>query len=208
MRPVGREVGPLLRQSLTLTDRGYIMVLGPTEYIDADAHHAIEGEPRQIRSDIVDYVNNHIEGRAVMMERWPNRKGEPHSHKFDRILEEAPVSAFLIYWPLGAKLHGLEFELGMLVQKNKYLDFPGERIYILQERGLLDDKGLAAEGEASVTEVVGMNEKGNRTRYHDDIYALGAKVRVWDTQESLLRHVSEVKLEVHDLPAWNWARVA
>lgn len=205
--PPSKELAPSFKLRETRAEAGAIMLLGPSEYLDPLAEHEIPGKPVDVRESLVDYITGHCEGRAVMMELTTQRTGESNTDLFDRILDQSPVTAFIVYWPLGCKLLGVEWELGMLVQKFRYEKFPPGRVYILQQKGILNDANLEKEGEDDcLTEVVATDEKGNRTRYHEDLYKFGCKVRIWDSKESLLRHVSEVVNETRSLQAWNWQK--
>lgn len=182
---------------------GQIMVLGPSEYHVPDDVHVIETEPRRVRADLSAYLRDFAQDRATVMEEWTGHPGETQTELFERILHEAPVRAFIVYWPLGAKLLGLEWELGILTQKFHYAGFPPERVYVLAESGILADN--PQDGTATV---VAIDEGGNRTRYHQDLFGDACKLRLWDNQESLLRHCSEVSLETKALRRWNWDYVS
>lgn len=187
-----------LQAKQELDKKGSIMVLGPSEYWQPDATHVME-EPLKIRRGLVKYLRDHAEASATLMEEWKSAKGENSTELFERILREAGVGAFVVYWPLGAKLHGLDWEFGILVQKFMHFGFPPDRVYLLVERDTLRD-----DAETGLTVVEANDEKGNRTRYHHDLLDFGCRIRVWDDPESLLRHTSEVALENPLLKSWNW----
>jgi len=175
------------------------MVLGPSEYRNPDATHVMEA-PLEIRRQLVGYLRDLAHARATLMEEWTAKREEKNTELFERILHEAGVGAFLVYWPLDARLHGLEWELGILAQKFMHFGFPPDRVYLLIERDVLQD-----DSAAGTTVVDAHEEQGNRTRYHHDLLDFGCRVRIWDEPESLLRHASEVALEQPTLRAWNWA---
>lgn len=187
-----------LQAKQELAKKGSIMVLGPSEYWEPRATHVME-EPLKIRGGLVKYLRDHAEVSATFMEDWKQAKGENSTELFERILREASVGAFIVYWPLGAKLHGLDWEFGILVQKFMHFGFPPDRVYLLVERDIFQD-----DPENGLTVVEAHDEKGNRTRYHHDLLDFGCRVRIWDDAESLLRHASEVALENPLLKSWNW----
>lgn len=121
------------------------------------------------------------------MEDKQARPGEPHTRRFFRIIQERYVQTFLVYWPLGARLHGLDKEFGHLTEWIERGHLLPEQVFVLTESGRLEDD--------PETGVMSINEPGNRTRWYEDFYAYGCPIRVWDNERSLFLHALGVLVE-------------
>lgn len=154
------------------------MVLGPSVWLDGDrVASSVPDEPLETRRRIARALRAR-DLDAFLMEDEEQEEGEPNTALFRRLVKEKDVQRFLVYWPLGARLHGLEVEAGALLQWLENGILEPAQVYLLVERGVVD------EGEVSA-----LSEPGNRTRYHEDFEGYEVRIRVWDDAYSLSQHV-------------------
>jgi hypothetical protein len=88
------------------------LILGPSRW-DEDSHTEVPSwlqrrasedttSPLGARRGIATYLRD-LGVEAVLMEDWPQRSGELRSTRFLRVIREAAVAYFLVYWPRGAR---------------------------------------------------------------------------------------------------------
>lgn len=124
---------------------------------------------------------------TVLMEDEKRKPGEAHFDLFLRLVEERQVATFVIFWPIGARLHGLEVELGYLLSRLSDGTLSPEDVYLLAE-----ERTLGVDERASM---LAWSEPGNRTRYHQDLVAHGCPIRRWSDPSSLLAQAAAIGLE-------------
>ena len=116
---------------------------------------------------------------ATMMEQEGHRKrpGDDFSGLFDRITREMGVDRYLVYWPHGANLLGLAWELRHLRDEMKAGRLTPEQVHLFTEGtvGHFDVEGGAFS----------FSEKHNRTWYFDDPLSQGCTPRPWTSYEEL-----------------------
>jgi hypothetical protein len=169
-----------------------IFVLGPSEWLKPrrKPFSAVSENPLDARRGLAKLIGKHGIS-AVVMEDEPEQPGEAAVRKFRRILMGRKVGTILVFWPLGAKLHGLEVEIGFLLKALTEDAIAPDRIVILCERQVM---AISSEG------VLSLNEPGNRTRYHQDLIDLGCPVRRWTSVKGLIAQVANICHE-HSLGA-------
>jgi hypothetical protein len=162
------------------------LILGPSRW-DEDSHTEVPNwlqrrasedttSPLGARRGIATYLRD-LGVDAVLMENWPERAGELRSTRFLRVIREAAVASFLVYWPRGARLHGVTWELSKLETRVRSGKLARRRVRLLAEAGVIDlDE---ASGEAEFTEA------GNRTTYYQDLVQLGCPIHMWSDYEHL-----------------------
>lgn len=169
------------------------MVLGPSVWLDDDrvASQAPD-DPLEMRRRIATALRAR-DLDAFLMEDEEQRDGESNTAFFRRLVTERAVQRFLVYWPLGARLHGLDVEAGGILQWLERGVLEPDRIYLIVERGVVDDGPVSA-----------LSEPGNRTRYHEDFERYEVRIRVWDDPYSLRQHLFWFAIETQDAPSSPW----
>src|SRR5579885_3652959 len=105
--------------------------------------------------------------------------------KLNRLVRERDVRSFVLLWPLGARLHGLEVELGFLLTHLYGGTLRPSDVCI-----------LAGVGTFGVEDgVISLSEPGNRTRYHQDLVDLGCPVARWRDSKSLFLRAATIALD-------------
>lgn len=169
-----------------------VIVLGPSRWLeDAPEASCLEETPLAARERVADTLLS-MGCEATLMEDHDRRPSEEHFDLLLRVLDEQDARTFLVLWLLGARLHGLEVELGYLLTELSADRLAPEDVYLLAEKG-----NVGVDGESGT---VAWSEPGNRTRYHEDLVALGCPVRRWRTERGLLSQARAVGLE--HLTAW------
>lgn len=164
-----------------------IMVLGPSRWVERAQEGAdLEITPLEAREQVVSSLRR-MGCEATLTEAHDRRAGEEHFDLFLRIVEEENVRTYLVFWPLGARLHGLEVELGHLLTEVKGGRLDPENIYLLAEE--------RAAGIDAGDGTVAWSEPGKRTRYHEDLVAMGCPIRRWRTETGMLAQVRAIGLE-------------
>jgi hypothetical protein len=140
---------------------GSIIVLGPSRWLASAKRRAT---PLATRQNIVRLLQERGI-QATLVEKHEKAPDEDDFNLFQRVLRENEVRTFLIYWPLGARLHGLDVEIGHLLTRMEEGSLHSEDIYLLVEATALPvDPGKGA---------IAWSEPGNRTRYHAALIARG-----------------------------------
>ncbi|MCI4366543.1 MAG: hypothetical protein L3K08_02195 [Thermoplasmata archaeon] len=111
------------------------------------------------------------------MEDWIEKEGETRSGRFLRVVREARVTSYLVYWPKGGRLHGLTWELSKLESDVRDGRLDRRRIRLLAEEGVMEVDEATGEGS--------FVEEGNRTTYYQDLLDLGCPIHVWPDYEHL-----------------------
>lgn len=164
-----------------------VFVLGPSVWVDpGNVQSTLANKPLETRQELAE-LGQRFGVDAFMMEGQPVRDGEIHSDLFRRLVVEKDVQSFLILLPLGCRLLGLEKELGALLEWISQGWLEPDRLFVLAEAALWDDSDDGAMGA--------LNEPGNRTRYHEDLVSIDARIRLWDDRESLDAHAINVFAE-------------
>ena len=172
-----------------------IFVLGPSGWLDAERVSSRIGDrPKLVRENLTKMLGK-FGLNAIMMEDHAAKPKETNTALFTRLIQEHHVEAFLVYWPLGAKLLGAEKEFGDLLRWLHDGILDPSQVFLLVEKPVLDDDGHGTTA---------LNEKGNRTRYHDDFAAYEVRIRAWDDGDALAGHTVAVAWEVEGRPATKW----
>ncbi|MGQ0535088.1 MAG: hypothetical protein ACT4PT_03345 [Methanobacteriota archaeon] len=158
-----------------------VLVLGPTKWIDdRDPSRVLNGAPLEIRRAIAGRIRE-IGIVAIVLEDQAKRDDEDNFAFFLRLIDENDVGSFLVFWPFGARLHGLDVEIGHLLTRLSDGSLEPDDVYVLAEKRALDIE--AKDG------ALAWSEPGNRTRYHEDLVARGCQIRRWSTPASLWANV-------------------
>lgn len=111
------------------------------------------------------------------MEDWAKGPRELHTGLFRRVEREAKVTDYLVYWPLGGHLHGLDWELNHLTELVMDEKLRARAVHHFPESGVVERSPLTLKHQ--------FVEGRNRTRYYEDLVALGCPVRVWENYDEL-----------------------
>lgn len=163
-----------------------MIVLGPSRWQTHITHPVLDQDPLQVRSRLA-AIARHLGASALLMEELEPRTDEDNFAFFTRIIEELDIASFILFWPLGARLHGLDVEIGHILTQLEEDRLSVEDIYVLAEKRIIDIE--AKDG------VIAWSEPGNRTRYHEDLIARGCPVRRWGSKQSLAAHMAATTLE-------------
>ena len=114
---------------------------------------------------------------ATIMEDWPSQGHEGPSAKFRRIEQEAQITHYVVFWPLGGRLHGLVWELSDLAHRIMDGKLDRRAVHLFVQRGVADWD--------HVTEGYIFSETENRTEYFGDLLRLRCPVFVWEDYSEL-----------------------
>jgi hypothetical protein len=115
---------------------------------------------------------------ATVMEDWPSQGHEGPSAKFRRIEQEAHITHYVVFWPLGGRLHGLIWELSDLAHRMMDKKLERRAVNLFVQRGVIDWD--------HITEGYIFSEKENRTAYFGDLLGLKCPILVWDDYSDLI----------------------
>jgi len=124
--------------------------------------------------------------RATALELHHDRSQESPVDKLLRIVHEAGIERFAIYWPYGAVRPALDVEIGWLLHALQRKEIPGENIGIFYE---WDPEGRQAAHEREIPGgrvVFESLERGRRTTYYQSLVDWGAIPIPWSSYEDLL----------------------
>lgn len=156
-----------------------VLILGPSRW-DRGLHtelpnwlvRRLAGEPPSplgARRGIATFLRD-LSVSAVVMEDWPEKKGESRSGRFSRVVREAGVASYLVYWPKGGRLRGLTWEPSRLASAVGDARLDRRRVRLPAEEGVIElDE---ATGEAEFVEA------GNRSTYYQDLVDLGCPIHI------------------------------
>jgi hypothetical protein len=162
------------------------LILGPSRW-DREDHSEVPSwlvrrsfgdtsSPLGVRRGVATFLRD--QGmNAVVMEDWPEKIRERNSVRFFRVIREAGVSAFLVYWPRGSRLHGITWELSKLESRIRTGHLDRRRVRLLVEEGVASLDVATGEGE--------FVEEGNRTAYYQDLLDLRCPIHVWADYDQL-----------------------
>lgn len=85
---------------------GTIMVLGPSRWRESAGHSFLRGTPLEIRRGLASQMCEDG-ATAFVMENHEPAESEDNFGFFKRLVDEHRVAKFVLFWPLGARLHGL-----------------------------------------------------------------------------------------------------
>lgn len=173
------------------------MVLGPSKWLDPERVRSnLSESPLVIRRQLSDLCAS-WGLHSFLMEDHEKEKGESNTALFTRIIKENDVRHFLVFWPIGARLLGLEKEAGDLLRWLNDERLAPSQVYLLVEKTMADDD--ESEGMGA------LNEPQNRTRYHTDFLSYEVPVRFWDDMDSLFSHTVAFAAEaqLNDAPKWH-----
>ena len=162
------------------------LILGPSRW-DRNTHSGLPGwlvrrasedrsSPLGVRRGIATFLRD-LNVSALVMEDWPEKKGESRSNRFLRVAREARVTTFLVFWPRGGRLHGLTWELSKLESDVRDGRLDRRHVRLLVEEGVMTVD--EATGEATFVEV------GNRTTYYQDLVDLRCPIHLWPDYDHL-----------------------
>ena len=165
-----------------MTSKPHVVILGPSK------DHAGKTWPIELRLRLLKALAR-MRCPAVVMERVPDLEGENPARKFDRILRDWNVRTFLIVWPKGCRLNGLDVELGWLLNElvNERLD-PRDVQLVTQ----VDHLKVKDDGDEGTW---AMGETGNRTRYYAALVDEGCTIRRYETLADMSRNANAAALE-------------
>lgn len=164
-----------------------IIVLGPSRWTDeGDEARSFEVSPLEVRRAIVERLEA-LGTPALILEDQKMREEEDNFEFFVRVLDHADIQTFVLFWPVGARLHGLEVEIGHLLTRMEDGKLEPGAVYVLAEK-----RNLGVEEKEAV---LAWKEPGNRTWYHEDIIARDCPVRRWTSPRSLWGHVGSIAWE-------------
>lgn len=165
---------------------GAMMLLGPSRWQTHITHPILDQDPLQVRKRLAAIARS-LGAPALLMEEQEPRPEEDNFAFFARIIQRWNVTSFILFWPLGARLHGLDVEIGHILTRLEEDDLSVEDVYLLAEKRIIDID--AKDG------IIAWSEPGNRTRYHEDLIARGCPVRRWESKQSLAAHMAAITLE-------------
>jgi hypothetical protein len=157
----------------------HVLVLGPSRDREGDDW------PLRLRLRVEKELLHRMRCPAVVMERVPAVEGENSARKFARILRDWDVRTFLVVWPKGCRLNGLDFELGWLANEVVHGRLDARNVVLATQR----DNARVVDG------VWALSEPGNRTRYYEALIDEGCTIRAFRTQIDLRRNVTATALE-------------
>jgi hypothetical protein len=134
--------------------------------------------PLEMRRILVRVLTSHG-FEAVIFEDWAKRSKESHTHAFRRLLRSRPIRSYLIIWPRGASLLGLNWEFGILADRVESGRINPRRIVLLLEQGV-----ARRDLESGI---LSLGETGNRTRYFEDLLTWGCPISIWSGFSDLCR---------------------
>ena len=108
------------------------------------------------------------------MEDEADRDAEGMVGKFERLLRSG-VTAVLLYWPPLAKMQTTYDELLLLSERRTLLRQQGISIWAVHHVGVAE----IASG------VFRIKEKGNRSRYLEDVARIGIQPLAWESEDEL-----------------------
>jgi len=167
-----------------------IMFLGPTKLKEQDA-----GQQQSIlrtfpdllavRRELRDQVVRSRGIPCIVMEDFPDRP--KHTDKFLGLIAEHNVDSIFIIWPYGSIHNGMDIELGHILGWLATKRWSPDAITIFTEHGV-----VTTDAE---DHIIGHGEKGNRSRYYDDLLAYGVPYFHWRTLVGLHRQVFAACIE-------------
>jgi hypothetical protein len=165
-----------------MPSKPHVVILGPSK------DHAGQGWPLELRSRVLKALSR-MKCPAVVMEHVPDLEGENAARKFDRIIRDWNVRAFLVIWPKGCRLNGLDIELGWILKElvSEHLD-PRDVQLVTQ----VDHIKIKDEGDEGTW---AMSETGNRTRYYAALVDEGCTIRRYASLADMNRNVNAAGLE-------------
>lgn len=157
-----------------------VLILGPTGW-KGGSHPTgrLSEKPIEVRRRLRKILAPDVSD-ALLMEDFSKEEDETNWGLFRRIISSQGVTDFIVFWPFGAKLHGLTHELGYLLTKLDAGDLSPGSVHLFVERKNLQIDWM--DGGISIT------EKGNRTRYHLDLVDYGCEFRRWGSESGLLEN--------------------
>lgn len=118
---------------------------------------------------------------AVLMEEDPRGRREPHLRHFARLVRGHREGRFFVYWPLGANLHGLDWELSHLGTRIEDRLIDAEQVHLFLERGVAE-----TDDEA---DLLVFREEGGRTYYDSDLGIWACRLHLWSDYDELMEKV-------------------
>jgi hypothetical protein len=111
---------------------------------------------------------------TVVMEEEKSNERENAARKFMRLIGEAQVKRFVLFWPLGTKPWGLDVEVGHLLTRIIDGELSVEDVVIVARRVAIptyeEEKGRV---------YYGLEQKGQRTWYFGSLIDEGCPSRPW-----------------------------
>lgn len=161
-----------------------VFLLGPGMW-DPDRRAAADPTPMKVRRTIARVLADH--GHSVtLMEDDPDRPGEDHIEKFDRLLR-SKITDVVLYWPPMAKMQTTYDELILLCDRRSTLETRSVRLWALHHSSV----ATISKDEFKVLEF------GNRSRYLTAVARLGLRPLEWGDETEL---DEKVRLLARELP--------
>lgn len=133
--------------------------------------------PLDIRAALVGHLMEQGHD-ATAMEMHDRRASETNIGLFLRVVREQDVEQFFVYWPANAQRAGLDVELGALLTWLHEGRDPDIRIFVEE------NAGTTANGAFESL------EKGQRTRYYEDLASYGCPIVEWEDMRALFTAVA------------------
>jgi hypothetical protein len=124
--------------------------------------------------------------RATALELHHDRPRESPADKLLRIVKEARIERYAIYWPYAAVRPALDIEIGWLIHSLQRDEIAGESVGIFYE---WNPEGNQAAHERATTDgqmVFESLERGRRTTYYQSLVDRGGVPIPWSCYEDLL----------------------
>lgn len=155
-----------------------VLLLGPSRWLGPEAHPQGWPDPLTLRREVAALMRK-AGADVVVMEDEPDLPEEGAFPKLARLGATRDVDLYVLLWPFGARLHGLEVEVGHLLGALLRGDLSSDQVVLLAESRSV---GVLPDGTLS------LDEPGNRTRYHLDLLRLGCPLRRWRHADALHLH--------------------
>jgi hypothetical protein len=172
-----------------------ILVLGPSEWLPV-----LGGSDSALRSELMTPLEARRKAAetlrsfgvpAILMEEHSRRPGENNFAMFLRLIKDFNIKTYVVIWPLGAKLHGLGVELGYLLQCISVADISPDDVFLMAEQGV----AVVQEDESGEVFLTISGEKGNRSKYYEDLKDEGCPIIAWETLATLRFAMLNVVME-------------
>lgn len=141
--------------------------------------------PREIRFGLVARLRL-ANVKATALELHPDRSGEDPASKLLRVVQEAGIEKYALYWPARAVRPAVDVEIGWLLRAVQDGKVSGDNVGVFYEwdpegRGAARER-ITADGRALFESL----ERTRRTTYYQSLVAWGGVLIPWSTYEDLL----------------------
>ncbi len=163
-----------------------VFLLGPSRWAsNNDDERTLRLSPLEVRRATAAYMRR-SGAPTVLLEDQVRPDDEDHFQVFLDTINHYRVRSFVLFWPMGARLHGLDVEIGHILTRIHEKEIAPQDVYLLAEKRHL---GHTLEG------MIAWAEPGNRTRYHEDLVAAGCNIRRWSTPRTLRVQAQSIAMD-------------